>query len=292
MAKMTQSDNNKKMPNAILVLGIFFITLQPLLLLAKSNYGLMQDSLISKNFFSLQITPYFTSKVKFEHKGVELVQSKHLLSGEIGLGYYREFNNGWNLHSTLNLGLMPFNYNFEFDAPEGSIFKTEPWNKYYQKLDFNWSEYNIIQSYANFDILFSKNVYQFKNRNELEIGLGLRTFRYFIDYSQQEYGSSYGVSEDPNLFVRLFDSDINDTISNRYKLALILEASYSKSFKNRQQIKASLFFNYSPFNNIEGYYWFSNLGFLSAGPFSQKLTYLGFRFSYLIPPKRVRVKPD
>lgn len=261
-----------------------------MLLLAKSNNGLMQDSLMSKNYFSLQFTPYFTSKVKFEHKGVELVQSKHLLSGEIGLGYYREFNNGWNLHSTLNLGLMPFNYNFEFDAPEGSIFKTEPF-KNHDTLDYNLSEYYVIQSYANFDILFSKNVYQFKNRNELEIGLGLRTFRYFIDYSQQEYGSSYG-GVGTDFVARLFDSDINDTITNRYKLALILEASYSKSLKNRQQIKASLFFNYSPFNNIEGYYWFSNLGFLSAGPFSQKLTYLGFRFSYLIPPKRVRVKPD
>lgn len=264
----------------------FLLAFFSLLSKSQSHPGAIVVPETAKNFFSIQLTPYLSSKIKYDHKGATLVRSKHLLSGEIGVGFYRQLKNGWHLQSTLNVGLMPFNYNFEFDAPEGSVFKTEPWKKYYQKLDFNRSVYLDFQSYANIDALVSRKMYEFKNGSELHFGCGIRVFRFFIDYSQQEYGNSYGVTG-YNQILRLFDSDINDTIANRYKLAFLAEASYIKTFKNKQKIKASLFFNYSPFNNIEGYYTFSNLGFLSAGPFTQKLTYLGFRFSYLLPPRKV-----
>lgn len=264
---------------------IFLFAFCPLLLKSQSPTEKIEDDETTKNFFSIQLTPYLSSKIKFDHKGAALVESKHLISGEIGVGYYRQINSDWSMQSSINFGTIPFNFNYEFDAPIGSVFQTEPWKEYYQKLDFNRSAYDVFQSYANIDLLFSRKLYEFKNGNELNLGLGARVFRFFIDYSQQEYGDAYGVSEKDQV-LRLFDSDINDTITDRYKGAILFETSFTKTLKHNQKIKASIFFNYSPYTNIDGYYYFSNLGLLSTGTFSQKLSFLGFRFSYLMSGQR------
>lgn len=254
-----------------------------------TNIQIADSSKIKKSFFSIEINPFFTSKVKYDNQGANLARSKHLFCGEVGIGFTREINDNWYWQSSLNIGLMPFNFNFEFDAPENSIFQTGPYKDDYKTLEFNWSEYYYIQVYSSLDAVFSRKIHTFKNNAEFLLGAGIRIFAFFVDDYEYEYTSTWEIDEN-NSDVRLFYAHINDTISNRLKVSLLLEATYLKTLKNKHKFKTSIFFNYSPFKNVEGYYRFSNLGFQSYGTFRQNLTYLGLRLNYFIPMRPAKKK--
>lgn len=269
---------------------IFSLIFQPLFLTAQTYDEYGEEIILAKKFFTLQITPYFASKVNYEYLGANLMQSKQLLTGEIGLGVTRQIKNNFYLHSTLNVGVVPYNFNFDFDAPEGTIFLTEPWNKYYQRLHFNHSDYPSSNVYLNLDVILSHSVIKFKKQNEIHLGVGLRNFAFFDDRYKSYLSQSYGVSESET-HVNLFYVEIKDSIANPIKIGFLFEATYVKIFNNEAKIRTSILFNYSPFNNVQGYYRFSNLGFLSAGNFNQPLTSLGMRFSYLIPRRKTIFSP-
>jgi hypothetical protein len=271
-------------------LVIFSLIFQPLFLMAQTYDEYGEEIIPAKKFFTLQITPYFASKVNYEYLGAALMQSKQLLTGEIGLGATRQIKNNFYLHSKLNLGVVPYNLNFDFDAPEGTIFLTEPWNKYYQRLHFNRSVYSSSNVYLNLDVILSHSVIKFKKQNEVHLGVGLRNFAFFDDRYKRYFSQSYGVSESET-DVDLFYAEIKDSITNPMKIGFLFEATYVKIVDNEAKIRTSILFNYSPFNNVQGYYRFSNLGFLSAGNFNQSLTTLGIRFSYLIPRRKTIFSP-
>lgn len=250
-----------------------------------TSHPLKLDSSFQRDYFSVNIQPFLSSKFQFQHNGSNLLQSKHLLSGEIGIGYKRQLNRKWICYSSINIGLLPYNFTFNFESPKNSIFQTGPFKEDYTRLDFNWSEYSYIRLYSTIDLLFSRQIYSnSRNNNQFFIGGGLKTFVFFIDEFQYEYSSTWYIDEtNPN--VNLFYADINDTTSNRVKFSVQAEVSYIRALNKGREISTTLLFNYSPFKNVEGYYYFSNLGFASSGTFKQSLTYLGVRLNYFIRVK-------
>lgn len=254
-----------------------------------NNIQIADSSKAKKNYLSIEINPFLSSKVKYDNKGESLIKSKHLLCGEIGIGFTRDINNNWYWQSSFNFGLMPFNFNFEFEAPENSIFQTGPYKDDYKILESNWSQYEYFRTYASLDAVFSRKICTLKNGDEFLVGAGIRVFAFFVDDYEWEYFHSFEIDEN-NPDVQLFYAHINDTISNQLKVSLICEAIYLKTLRNNHKIKTSIFFNYSPFKNVEGYYIFTNLGYESSGSFRQNLTYLGLRLNYFIPMRNEKKK--
>lgn len=242
------------------------------------------DSIKQYDYFSINIQPFLSNKFQFQNNGADLLQSKYLLSGELGFGYRQQFKEKWFFYSSINLGLLPYNLTFNFEAPKNSIFQTGPFKEDYSQLDFNWSEYSYIRLYSTLDLLFSRQLFSksTKNNNLILFGGGLKTFVFFVDEFEYEYSSTWYIDE-TNPSVNLFYANIKDTNTNRIKLSVQAELSYLKKLNNGREISTALLFNYSPFVNVEGYYTFSNLGFSSSGIIKQTLIYTGFRFNYFIP---------
>lgn len=248
----------------------------------SQNQMEVNDSVGRSDYISIDLNAIVSSPFSFDNSGADLVQSKYLWSGELGMGYERKLNENWRWHSSLTVGLMPYNLNFNIDAPANSIFQTGPYKDDYKTLDFNWSEYDYIRLYASLDATVSRKIATLKSGGEFALGAGLRAFMCFVNEFEYEYSSTWYI-DDTNPEVQLFYANVFDTSSNRLSGAVLLEASFLKQLKHDRIFKTTLSFSYSPFKSIRGYYYFSNLGFPSSGTLSQTMTYASLRFSYLLP---------
>ncbi len=219
-------------------------------------------------------SPLLYDNLKINNQGKKLLKSRPTFSGEATISYYQHIKNGYGINIGAGLGLASFNVNYDFKAPENSIFRTGIYKDYYEYLDLNLYEY-FSMTYV-FPIYLSK-MFEFKG-NLFSIGIGIKYYL-LLDKTFEITGSSSYRIDKNNTVVRLFNSYLEDT-GRKHLFSYFIKLGLIKMTKRQNTFHINLVANYSPYKLAKGWYRFENLPYESYGTIEQNINYIGLELTY------------
>lgn len=222
-------------------------------------------------YFSVGLSALVFKPIKISNIGVSHLESILLPSGEFKIGVGKSINKNWSIEGNIYFGLVPFGYKYDFKAPEQSVFFDSNFNR----LDNYNLDYDHVPHFALEASVLRKLL--IKDENCIEVGLGVRLNSLFAE-SGFTSGHTFSIE---NESVRLFRIQNNQGTNNLYTFSILFQSNYVKKLK-RNYLSLGLVANLAlrPFD--EGSYYFSNLGYLSYGSYTQSMSFFGFQASYRI----------
>ncbi|HOG19667.1 MAG TPA: hypothetical protein PKW37_04420 [Salinivirgaceae bacterium] len=248
-----------------------------LLLSAGLTTGYAQETEQNENLiFDKQIrfslSPIVYDNLKIKHQGKKHLKSSPTISGEALISYYNHIYKGYGINIGVGLNVAPYNLNYNFKAPENSIFLTG--NNKYEYLDLRDYDYPSVM-YV-FPISVNK-VLPIKN-SIFSIDIGAKYQTLMSKDFTTIIGSSYCI-DDNNTCVDLFNFQIDDA-GKRHIVSYFLKLGIIKCTKKHNSFHFNVVANYSPTKIGKGWYEFYNLGYDSYGTVEQNINYIGFEFVY------------
>lgn len=228
-----------------------------------------------KSQIKFSISPVLYDNLSLTYEGKSHLKSSPTFSGETNLSYRHPIGKGFGINAGVGIALPSFNTNYNFDAPDNSIFQTGVYSDDYKELLGNdyWYEstmyifpisLNKMFSARNTDIIYS-----------FDIGVKLNKLITHWELESRDY---YYISEqDP--YVTLFSFDI-ETEEKQNTLSYFLKIGLIKMNKIGDSFHVNLVANYSPSTVVSGTYEFFNLGYESRGTMEQNINYIGLELSY------------
>ena len=224
--------------------------------------------------FSLAALVYDNLKLTYE--GKKHLKSAPTVSGGFTISYYKHIWNGYGVILGAGYTFVPSNTNYDFEAPDNSIFRTNGFYDYKYLFDSNYEYEGMFLAPLSIEKLIQTN----QKYYVIEIGVKLNILNQDPNYlpARLNYGGSTVISENGEA-IREFDSytDITDgitTISYFTKIGLV------KILKKQRLLEYKVVANWSPKYIRKGRYEFSNLGYESKGNIKQNINYIGFEVSY------------
>ncbi len=178
------------------------------------------------------------------------------------------FTNYGKKHLASGVGVLPYNLNYNFKAPENSVFHD------YGELTLNSNDY-YSRTYV-LPMALSKTFWLKNTLFSVDIGAKLH---FLLDKKfGLEWDAIYEIDEnnpDTHLFhLRIDDTGKNALMSYFVKLGII------KMTKRKNAWHFNVVANYSPDKVAIGWYTFYHLGYDSYGKVEQNLNYIGVEVAY------------
>lgn len=212
--------------------------------------------------------PFLYDNLTFTNYGKKHLASKPTISGEATLSYYKHIYKGYGVCLGAGVGVLPYNLNYNFKAPENSVFHD------YGELTLNSNDY-YSRTYV-LPMALSKTFWLKNTLFSVDIGAKLH---FLLDKKfGLEWDAIYEIDEnnpDTHLFhLRIDDTGKNALMSYFVKLGII------KMTKRKNAWHFNVVANYSPDKVAIGWYTFYHLGYDSYGKVEQNLNYIGVEVAY------------
>ena len=238
--------------------------------------------IVPYQYIKISVSPVLYQNLSISEYGQKkLLKSRPTLSGEITASYFYRLNKKYYLSIGAGIGLVPFNFCYNFKTPENSVFLKGDRAKYYEYMDNNHYEY--IQSMWVFPFSIQKHIKSKRLNKHLTWELGLK-YNNVVAYPYKITTGHLLVTTD-STEARLFQLQMFDTkkhlFSGFFKVGMI------KFYKSQNAIHLNAVLHLSPMKMGMGSYEFSNLPFSSKGQVSQKLNYIGFECAFSFPLNKV-----
>ena len=228
-----------------------------------------------KSQIRFSVSPILYDNLTLSHEGEKLLNASPTLSAETYLSYHQPIYKDYAINLGVGITLPAFNTNYNFEAPDNSIFQTGEYSNGYKKLLGNdyWYEstmyifpisLNKIFSSRNSDIIYSLDIGIKLNKCNTNWGLKSRDYYYISE-------------QDP--YVTLLNLNL-ETGEKENILSYFIKVGLIKGNKIGDSFHVNLVANYSPKLIASGSYEFFNLGYESSGSIEQNINYIGIEFSY------------
>jgi len=225
--------------------------------------------LIFTNQIKFSITPQLYENLYLTYTGVELLKSRPCFSAEATISYYQYITKGFGINIGAGLGLAPFNVNYNFASPPGTVFKPGIYfnDNFFAYLDYLWI----------FPLSFQK-MFSTKNNNilyNLEAGVKwnrIMNFPYSI-----AFGTEYVIND--TLDAELFNLSIEDD-GKQNLFSYFLKFGIIKPTSKKNALGCNLVLHYCPQLIGHGWYKFYNLNYDSYGNVEQNINYIGIEINY------------
>lgn len=208
--------------------------------------------------------------------GAPLLTSKPGIGGEVSITFSQQIAMGFGINIGVGLGMIPYNFSYDFNTPSGAPLNPGPDHSDTQNLSSipNITEEGVFVFPITVNKLFrlhpEKNLFL-----NLEAGIKINsktTFPYAIS-------GTHSISFPIDMQFEYFNYRLESAGSNSF-LAYTFKAGLLRFNKRFNSFHMNIVYQFAPPTILTGNYAFENIGVQSEGTMELQQSYLGIEFAY------------